>query len=74
MIYERYLPILLRLQLVDARDSSCFKAHNRGDYNHVPAEIADMRYNETIEQVKTLFPIVNSAHRQFVSDIRATAT
>lgn len=74
LIYERYLPILLRLQLVDAGDSSCFKAHNRGDYNHVPAEIADMRYNETIEQVKTLFPIVNSAHRQFVSDILATAT
>ena len=74
LIYERYLPILLRLQLVDTRDPLRFKAHNRGDYNHVPAEIADMRYNETIEQVKSLFPIVNSAHRQFVSDILATAT
>ena len=40
---------------MDNQDPLRFKAVNRGDYNHVPAEIADMRYKETIEQVKKAF-------------------
>jgi len=73
VIYERYLPMLLRLVLVDAVDQSLFKPYARGDYSRVPAELNGTRYKQTLDEVKSLFPVVNSAHRQLLLDILAPA-
>ena len=73
LIYERYLPHLLRLVLIDAKDQSLLKPHARGDYSHVPAELNGTRYKETLDELSNLFPIKDSAHRQLLADIFAPA-
>ena len=71
LIYERYLPLLLRLVLIDANDQSLLKPHARGDYSHVPTALNGTRYKETLDEIRNVFPIGNSAHRQLLADIFA---
>lgn len=71
LIYERYLPRLLRLVLIDAKDQSLLKPHARGDYSHVTAELNGTRYEETLDEISNLFPIADAAHRQLLADIFA---
>ena len=73
LVYERYLPLLLRLVLIDAKDQSLLKPHARGDYSHVPTELNGTRYKETLDEIRNVFPIGNSAHRQLLADIFAPA-
>ena len=70
LIYQRYLPLLFRLLLVNKSETeTLLLKHQLGDYSHVVKQLIPIRCGESVNKVKARFPISNPHHNLFVSDI-----
>lgn len=70
LIYQRYLPLLLRLLIIDRSGSeSLLVKHNFGDYSHVVEKLSPISCDESLSQIQTRLPISNPDHNFFISDI-----
>lgn len=70
LIYQRYLPLLFRLLLVNKSETeTLLLKHQLGDYSHVVKQLIPIRCDESVNKVKARFPISNPHHNLFVSDI-----
>lgn len=70
IIYERYLPILLRMIILNGSSANSFLIpHKHGNYAHVPRELQSYRYIDGVEQIADLLPIQNHIHKNLLLDI-----